>query len=353
MSWSCGLVGLPNAGKSTLFKALTALDVTIESYPFSTVEPNKAIVPLPDQRLHNLARLCKSKKTTPAVIEIIDVAGLVKGANRGEGLGNQFLGHLRNVDVLIHVVAGYDNENFYPGQTVERFETVNLELILADLEVVNRRRQKVEPKLRCGEQEAKKEMQLIKCLENALSRGTSIRELSFSVEEKYFLEKLSLLTLKEMLYVYNLDEDSFLLPDLSSFPPGSTIVALCAGLEAELVELPAEDRQSFLEAYGIDRSQTLLLLEVCYKRLELLTFYTIKGEEARAWVVPVGTKAIKAAGKVHTDMEKGFINVEVVNWKDLVSCGDLFRSREKGLCRVEGRDYIVQEGDVLLFRFRR
>lgn len=352
MSWSCGLVGLPNAGKSTLFKALTALDVTIESYPFSTVEPNKAIVPLPDRRLHDLARLCKSKKTTPAVIEIIDVAGLVKGANRGEGLGNQFLGHLRNVDILIHVVAGYDNENFSPDQPVERFETVNLELILADLEVVNRRRQKVEPKLRLGDQEAKKEIQLINRMENELSRGTSIRELSISLEEKILLDRLSLLTLKEMIYVYNLDEESFLLPDLSSFPPGSPIIPLCAGLEAELVELPEKERQSFLEAYGIDRSQTLLLLELCYKRLDLLTFYTIKGEETRAWVVPAGTKAIKAAGKVHTDMEKGFINVEVVNWKDLLNSGGLPESRDKGLCRVEGRDYVVQEGDVLLIRFR-
>ncbi len=352
MAWSCGIVGLPNAGKSSMFKALTALDITIESYPFSTIDPNKAVVPLPDQRLNALAELCCSEKVTPATIEIFDVAGLVKGASRGEGLGNQFLGHLRDVDLLIHVVAGFDLPPEDRETPLARLETVNLELCLADLEVVARRRQKVEPKLKSAEKSARRELEVLNRLEEHLNRGLFLRSLEFSRDEIAVTDQLSLLTLKEMIYIYNLDEDMFLNPDLSFFPPGSPVIAISARLEAELAELPPEERNTFLEAYGIEESRTEKLLQECYNHLGLCTFYTVKGNEARAWVVPAGIRAIEAAGKVHTDMESGFINVEVIVWDDLLAEGSPARTREKGLARVEGRDYPVEDGEVLFFRFR-
>ncbi len=352
MAWSCGIVGIPNAGKSTLFKALTALDVTIESYPFSTIEPNKAVVPIPDRRLSALAEVSGSEKITPASIEIIDVAGLVEGASRGEGLGNQFLGHLRNVDLLIHVVAGFGNSSLSMNDLAARLEIVHLELALADLEVVVRRRQKVEPKLRCGDKAAQFELNLLDRLEEHLNRGLPLREVNFNPDEKVFLDQLSLLTRKEMVFVYNLSEDQFQNPDLSVFPTESKVVPLCASLEAELADLDQPDRELFLEAYGLKTSRTVQLLRECYTLLELSTFFTIKGTEARAWVVPAGIRAVEAAGKVHTDIESGFINAEVIQWDCLIAEGGLVGAREKGLSSIEGRDYRVQDGDVLYFRFR-
>ena len=352
MAWSCGIVGLPNAGKSTLFKALTALDVTIENYPFSTIDPNKAIVPIPDHRLNALAETSGSKKVTPATIEIIDVAGLVEGASRGEGLGNQFLGHLRAVDLLIHVLAGFDLSGNESNDPVSRIEIVNLELSLADLDVIMRRRQKTEPKIKSGDPAVRFELDLLSRLENALNRGLPLRSLTFSREEMLVLEQLSLLTLKEMIYVYNLTEDLMANPDLAIFPQESLVVPMCARLEAELIELPAEERNLFLAEYGLQKGCAEQLLEDCYNRLKLGAFYTVKGSEARSWVVPAGIKAVTAAGKVHTDMERGFINVEVIAWDKLIEEGGLSRAREKGLCRTEGRDYQVKDGDVLFFRFR-
>lgn len=352
MAWSCGIVGLPNAGKSSLFKALTTHDVTIESYPFSTIDPNKAIVPMPDQRLSALAELCGSEKTTPAVIEITDVAGLVEGASRGEGLGNQFLGHLRNVDLLIHVVAGFNSLVSDEVDPKSCIEIVNLELVLADMEVLSRRKLKAEPKLKSGDKSAQLELNLISRLENHLNKGLPLRLLHFSEEEKAVLEQLSLLTLKEMIYVYNLAEDHLSAPDLSVFPEQSRVVPLCALLEAELSDLSAEERGPFLEAYGLSESRTDKLLQECFNLLNLASFYTVKGTEARAWVCPANIRAVEAAGKVHTDMERGFINVEVIAWDQLLAEGNITGAREKGLCRTEGRDYQVKDGDVLFFRFR-
>lgn len=352
MAWSCGIVGLPNAGKSTLFKALTAQEVTIENYPFSTIDPNKAVVALPDQRLSALAELSGSEKVTPAAIEVIDVAGLVEGASRGEGLGNQFLGHLRNVDLLIHVLAGFSSSLVKMNDPAARIEIVNLELCLADLEVIDRRQQKVEPKLRSGEKEAKFELDLLSRLEEHLNKGLPLRSMDFAPAEKVVLDQLSLLTRKEMVYIYNLADDMFSDPDLSAFPPGSNIIPICARLEAELTDLSREEREPFLEAYGLKRSQTERLLAECYSLLNLVTFYTVKGIEAKAWVVPAGIRSVEAAAKVHSDIERGFINVEVISWDCLINEGGLVRAREKGLSHIEGRDYKVQDGDVLYFRFR-
>lgn len=352
MAWSCGIVGLPNAGKSTLFKALTALDVTIESYPFSTIDPNKAIIPLPDQRLYKLAQLCHSEKVTPAPIEIIDVAGLVAGASRGEGLGNQFLGHLRNVDMLIHVLAGFNPPTGQAGDPLSRLRVINLELSLADLEVINRRKQKNEPKLKSGDQVAAHEIAILDKLETQLDKGLPLRALSFSADEKLLLKEISLLTLKEMIYVYNLDEKLFVNPDLSFFPSGSSVIAMCARLEAELAELSPEDREMFMAEYGFKQSRSQKLLEQCYESLRMSTFYTVKGKEARSWVVQADIRAIEAAGKVHTDMEKGFINAEVISCERLLEAGSAIKARDNGLFRTEGKDYRVKDGDVIFFRFR-
>ncbi|HED24307.1 MAG TPA: redox-regulated ATPase YchF [Firmicutes bacterium] len=352
MSWSCGIVGLPNAGKSTLFKAITALDVTIESYPFSTIDPNKAVVSLPDRRLPALAELSSAVKVTPATIEITDVAGLVKGASRGEGLGNQFLGHLRNVDLLIHVVGGYNRQEENNETTMEKLGTVNFELCLADIEVIERRRDKLEPKAKSGDKKARSELNLLVKTHDYLNRGMMLSGVSFSDEEADFLAGLSLLTRKKIIYVYNTDEDSLFNPDLSGFHENEEVIPICASLEAELAELPEEDKKVFLDAYGMQSSRIDELLDRCFKMLDLAVFYTIKGSETRAWVVPSGMAAVKAAGKVHTDMERGFINVEVIPWHILLASGSISRARERGLCRTEGRDYPVEDGDVLFFRFR-
>lgn len=352
MSWSCGIVGLPNAGKSTLFKALTALDVTIEDYPFSTIDPNRAIVPIPDSRLTALAEFSKAEKITPATIEVIDVAGLVKGASRGEGLGNQFLGHLRNCDLLIHVLDGFKDGLTTGDDLLSRYETINIELSLADLESVTRRLQKLEPQLRLGEKAAKTELDILKRAEECLSKGLPLRSLDLTSQEEEVLGELPLLTLKEVVCVYNLSENSLDDPDLSSFPNDSVVIPLCASLEAELSELPEGDRESFLNIYGLRNSKTLELLKECYRLLGLITFYTIKGNEARAWVVPRNIRAVEAAGKIHSDMEQGFINAEVIQWNSLLDAGGLAGVREKGLSRIEGRDYPVQDGEVVFVRFR-
>jgi len=352
MAWSCGIVGLPNAGKSTLFKAVTTLDVTIESYPFSTIDPNKAIVAIPDQRLKALADVCRSTKITPATIEVYDVAGLVEGASRGEGLGNQFLGHLRNVDLLIHVVAGFGKSAYGEVDPGLSIEIVNLELNLADIEVISRRRQKVEPKIKSGDRSAQYDLNLLSKLEESLNRGVPLRDLLFDDEEKLVLAQLSLLTLKDLVFVYNTTEDSFLDPDISFFPRNSKVVSMCARLEAEIADLPEEEKEPFLQAYGLEESRTEQLLRECYNLLNLITFYTVKGEEARAWVVPAGIRAVEASEKVHTDMGKGFINAEVISWDSLLAEGSLAKVREKGLCRIEGRGYPVKDGDVMFIRFR-
>lgn len=351
MGWSCGIVGLPNAGKSTLFKALTAHNVTIASYPFSTIDPNKAIVALADERLLQLAAVSSSEKITPATIEIIDVAGLVRGASRGEGLGNQFLGHLRNVDLLIHVISAYE-DNIGTGESIQnKIDTINLELVLADLETIKRRREKNESKLKSGDKAARFESGLLARFESYLNDSIPLRTVTLNPEEKNILGQLSLLTAKKMIYVYNhgeKDQDENYRVSFGSDP----VVAMCGRLEAELVDLPPDERAQYLQAYGLSKSMISTLLQICFELLRLLTFYTVKGNEARAWVIPSETKILSAAGKIHTDMEKGFINAEVIPWELLASTGSLTAIREKGLSRTEGRDYVVQDGDVILIRFR-
>ncbi len=352
LAWSCGIVGLPNAGKSTLFKALTAQDVTIENYPFSTVDPNKAILPIPDPRLELLAAVCSSEKVTPATLEVIDVAGLVKGASKGEGMGNQFLGHLRNVNLLMHVLGSYGGSGLEVESPREALEVINLELALADMEVIGRRREKVLPKLKSGDKDAQQELELLNRMEQHLDKGLPLRVMNIQRDDNLFLDNLSLLTLKDVIYIYNVSEEHLFSADTGFFPEGSVVVTICARLEADLTDLPHAEREPFLQAYGLQESQTEKLLKEAFSFLKLITFFTVKGTEARAWLVPDGITALKAAGNVHTDMEKGFINVEVVNYQNLVDTGSLAAARDKGLARVEGKGYNVREGDVLYFRFR-
>ena len=351
MAWSCGIVGLPNAGKSTLFKALTGRSVVIENYPFSTIDPNKAIVSLPDQRLEALAKLSSADKITFSTIEVIDVAGLVKGASRGEGLGNEFLGHLRDVDMLIHVVAAFRDDRISTEEVKSNIETIDLELIMADLEVISRRREKIEPKLKSKEKEAvARELKFLLLLEDHLNSGQPTRELKIGAKENQFIANLSLLTRKKVLYICNYSENT---SSVNCLIPGfSPVFPICAGLEAELSDLPDQERQSFMELYGLDESRTLKLMTECYNLLDLITFYTIKGKEARSWVAARGITASQAAGKVHSDMEQGFINVEVFSWDLLIKNGGPAAAREKGLSRVEGKGYLVGDGEVLYFRFR-
>ncbi len=357
MSWSCGIVGLPNAGKSTLFKALTAVDVDIDSYPFTTIDSNVAVVPLQDPRLEALAAICFSKKATPPAIRIVDVAGLVKGASRGEGLGNRFLGELRNMDLLIHVVAGFDRFDDGRNEPVSRVSVVNLELILADLETVARRKEKIRPQLKSGDREAAAEQIFLDRLEEHLQRGLPARLLALDAAGEAFLDQLFLLTSKKMLYVFNRPENvgPATVPDgLAKMAQAerSPLISICARIEAEIGELPGDDRELFLQEYGLDEPQVEELLQECRRLLDLITFYTVKGEEARAWLVPRGTNALEAAGKVHTDIARGFVNVEVIPWDRLIEDGALASARELGAVRTGGRDYPVSDGEVLYFNFR-
>ncbi len=357
MSWSCGIVGLPNAGKSTVFKAITAVDVGIDSYPFTTVDPNVAVVPLEDHRLEALAALCSSKRVTPPAIRIVDVAGLVKGASRGEGLGNRFLGELRNVDLLVHVVAGFESFGDAGDDPASNAAVVNLELTLADLETVARRKEKIGQQLKSGAPGAASELIFLDRLEGHLLRGLPARRMALDSTEEVFLEQLFLLTSKEMLYIFNGPEKGEPISPPSGLArlardEGCPLISLCARLEAEIGELPSEEKELFFKEFGLKGSKVQVLLQECRSLLALIAFYTVKGEEARGWLLPRSSTALEAAFKVHTDMGRGFINAGVIPWDCLIEAGDLAAARERGAVRTEGRDYLIADGDVLYFRFR-
>ena len=355
MSWSCGIVGLPNAGKSTFFKALTAIDVPIDSYPFTTIDPNVAVVPLKDPRLEALAALCGSTKVTPPAIRIVDVAGLVEGASRGEGLGNRFLGELRNVDLLLHVVAGFSQLEGAGESPASRAALINLELTLADLETVARRKEKVRGQQKGSPVQSTAELNFLDRLEQLLLQGEPARLFPAGESEKEYLERLFLLTSKKMLYIFNQDENGAPPPrgmiELAR-AEGSPMVSLCARLEAEIGELPEEEKGFFLKEFGLEESRVDELLRQCYRLLDLLTFYTVKGEEARAWFAPRGVTALEAAFMIHTDMGRGFIKAEVISGESLVEAGSLTAAREAGVLRTEGRDYPLADGEVIYIHFR-
>jgi hypothetical protein len=359
-----GFVGLPNVGKSTLFNALTQAGATVAAYPFTTIDPNRGIAAVPDHRLEALAQLVGPDKVTPAAVRFVDIAGLVRGSHRGEGLGNRFLAHIREVDAVAVVARCFSDPNVahVDGRLdpVGDLETLDLELILADLETVERRLEKTRRTAKAQPQEAAAELAMLEALEERLQRGE--RAAQWAAEDEAhaaLVQELHLLTAKPRLYVANVDEGS--LPDGGPHAAAVTAVAaaegteaivLSAQLEMELTEWPADEAAAYRAEVGLDRSGLEALVWSSYRTLGLITFFTIVGgQEVRAWSVREGAFAPEAAGQVHTDMERGFIRAEVIGWEELVAAGSWARARERGLIRTEGRDYVVQDGDVCLFRF--
>ncbi len=349
MSFSIGIVGLPNVGKSTLFKALTKKQVDASNYPFCTIEPNVGVVAVPDERLDALSKLNNSEKTIYTTIEFVDIAGLVKGASKGEGLGNKFLANIREVDAILQVVRRFKDKNVIHvhGEVNPKSdrEVIDLELILADLEIVSKILDKANAKIRgAHDKNDEKYFKTLSKIKNTLESEKMISTLSLSEEEKLLIKSLNFLTLKPMLYCYNVDEEE--VNDESQDG-----IAICAKIESELAELSDVDAKEYMESLGMKETGLNKLIKESYKALNLITYLTSGPKESRAWTVEIGSRAPQAAGKIHTDFEKGFIRAEVINWKDLLESGGEVSAKEKGLIRLEGKDYIVKDGDAMVFRF--
>ncbi|MCI5586140.1 MAG: redox-regulated ATPase YchF [Lachnospiraceae bacterium] len=360
-----GIVGLPNVGKSTLFNSLTKAGAESANYPFCTIDPNVGIVTVPDHRLKLLGDMYQSKKVTPAVIEFVDIAGLVKGASKGEGLGNQFLSNIREVDAIVHVVRCFENSNIIHVEgsidPLRDIETINLELIFSDLEILERRISKVEKAARM-DKSLGKELELLKKVKAVLEEGKLARayECVDEEEEKIFAG-LNLLTAKPVIFAANVTEDDLVddgasnggVEAVRAFAKenGSEVFVICAQIEQEISELDDEEKAMFLEDLGLKESGLDKLIKASYHLLGLISYLTAGEDETRAWTIKVGTRAPQAAGKIHTDFERGFIKAEVVNYKDLLEQGSLAAAREKGLVGMEGKEYVVKDGDVILFRF--
>ena len=360
-----GIVGLPNVGKSTLFNALTKAGAESANYPFCTIDPNIGIVPVPDERIRLLGEMYHSKKVTPAVIEFVDIAGLVKGASKGEGLGNQFLANIREVDAIVHVVRCFEDDNVIhvdgSVDPLRDIETINLELIFADLEVLERRISKVARTAKM-DKEAGKEMAFLKRLKEHLEAGKPASLLEdLTEDEEKWMQTYNLLTDKPVIYAANVSEDDLADDGASNegvqkvreyaARTGSEVFVICANIEAEIAELDDDERAMFLEDLGVKEAGLDKLISASYRTLGLMSFLTSGEDETRAWTIKIGTKAPQAAGKIHTDFERGFIRAEVVNFQDLLDAGSYAAAREKGQIRVEGKEYVVQDGDVILFRF--
>lgn len=362
MGFSCGIVGLPNVGKSTLFNALTAVGVAAENYPFCTIEPNIGIVPIPDKRLYRLGEIYKPEKLTPTTLEFVDIAGLVKGASKGEGLGNQFLSHIRNVDAIIHIVRCFEDENIVhvDGDVNPRrdIEIVEMEILLKDLETVDRKYHEAEKKGRVGDKKAVTDSEFYKRVHDHLSTGRLARYFHVrNEEESHLINELHLLTRKPVMYVCNVAEDDVVVEndfvrqtkEIAS-KEGAEVVTISAAIEAEIAELPANERNAFLKGLGLDRSGLERVIHAGYALLNLITFFTFAPREGHAWTIQQGTRAQTAAGKVHTDFEQGFIRAEVISYNDIDRLGSESAVKEAGLLRIEGKDYIVRDGDILFIR---
>ncbi len=362
MALQVGIIGLPNSGKSTIFNALTRAGAQVAGYPFSTVDPNIGVAAVPDPRLQRVADAAGCAKVVPADLRVVDIAGLVEGAHRGEGLGNRFLAHIREVDAIAHAVRCFESPEVAHVRAeidpLKDIAVVNAELFLADLAAVERRRERISKAAASGDREKARELEVLRKVEEGLDAEIPVRAMGLSEDERKVLEGLFLLTAKPVIYVANLGEEQ--LPDggplleavrEAAEAEGAQWVAFCAKLEAEIEELDAAEAEEFLAAYGIERLGLEEFASRCYELLGLITFFTTESGECRAWPLRRGSTAAEAAGRIHSDMERGFIRAEVIGWEDFLSHGSFAAARDAGAVRVEGRDYMVRDGDVMLFRF--